>query len=103
MKTTKAKTEKKISGRPPTYKESVFAVSDSFIESFKGMLKAGEKVMLTFETSKGKQAQLGQLVLLKMKGYTHTSGFDGSKRKLKSFHRVKFIPSKEFKEFIKNI
>lgn len=103
MKTTKAKTEKKVSGRPPTYKEAVFAVSNSFVLDFKRMLEAGEKVMLTFETSNGKQSQLGQFVLLKMKGYVHTSGSDGSKRKLKSFHRVKFIPSKEFKEFIKNI
>lgn len=114
---TSKKIKKKItSGRPPTYKELVFGMSADLQKEFFIKLKAGEKVMLSFSLpnkSLGKiydipifvedKIQVGIFTVVKMKGYMHVSGADGSKRKLKPFNRIKFAPTKQFKEIVKSL
>ena len=97
----KSKKNKKInnSGRPPTYKEMIFDFNDT--KTFFKDLRKGKKIMLSLVGDK--KFQLGIFTIVKMKGYTHISGADGSKRRLEPFNRVKFIPTKEFKKVVKHI
>lgn len=95
------KKQNKSAGRPPTYEE-VFIEGGSFLKELLLFLNEGKKVMASSMAGKTK-IQIGMFILVKMKGYVHKSGADGSTRKLKAFNRVKFVPTKQFKEIIKNI
>lgn len=92
--------QKNNSGRPVSYKE-MFLNNDFKVGEFLNLLFENEKVMVSVLGFSGK-LQLGTFKLVEMKGYNQVAGKSGKVSKLKPFKRVKFEPSKDFKNFLRN-